>query len=197
MSPMGRRVRFLTWFRVIPMIVVALFGVISWGYAFAPASLVRLVYPLRYEEYILSSATNHGVDPYLVAAVIETESGWDPSARSQRGAVGLMQLLPDTADDMVHKGIVDGAVVDSSNLTDPATNIELGCSYLSYLISYFNGSTDHAIAAYNAGMGNVNDWSETGEELEDSIAFPETQAYLSRVTTALARYRELYPDAFA
>lgn len=193
---MTRRPRLFAWYRMVPIVIVLLFGVASWAYAYAPAQLFQMFYPLRYEEDILTSATNHGVDPYLVAAVIETESGWDPTARSDRGAQGLMQLMPETAHDMVVKGLVDGGVYDSSNLDDPATNIEIGCAYLSYLISYFNGATDHAIAAYNAGMGNVDSWTETGDELSDAITFPETQSYLARVTTAHERYRELYPDSF-
>lgn len=193
---MSRRVHFLAWYRVLTIVLVLLFGCISWAYAYAPAPLFQLMYPLRYEDEILASATRHGVDPYLVCAVIETESDWDASAVSDRGACGLMQLMPETAHDMVAKGLVDGDSYDSGNLSDPATNIEIGCAYLSYLISYFNGSTDHAIAAYNAGMGNVDSWSDEGGDLEDAIRFPETQTYLARVTTALDRYRELYPTSF-
>ena len=194
---MSRPPRLLAWYRVVPLLIVLLFGGISWAYAFAPAPLFQMLYPLKYEDQILASATAHGVDPYLVAAVIETESGWDASAQSDRGAQGLMQLMPETAHDMVYKGLVDGTAYDAGNLLDPATNIELGCAYLAYLISYFNGATDHAIAAYNAGMGNVDSWTETGDELADAIEFPETQSYLARVTTAHERYRELYPDAFS
>ena len=193
---MSRPPRLLAWYRVVPLLIVLLFGGISWAYAYAPAPLFQMLYPLRYEEQILTSATTHGVDPYLVAAVIETESGWDASAQSDRGAQGLMQLMPETAHDMVYKGLVDGTAYDVNNLLDPATNIELGCAYLAYLISYFNGATDHAIAAYNAGMGNVDSWTETGDELADAIEFPETQSYLARVTTAHERYQELYPDSF-
>lgn len=193
---MLRRPRLLAWYRVLPLAIVLVFGVASWAYAYAPAQLFQVFYPLRYEEDILSSATAHGVDPYLVAAVIETESGWDANAQSDRGARGLMQLMPETAHDMVVKGLVDGGSYDAANLNDPATNIEIGCAYLSYLISYFNGSTEHAIAAYNAGMGNVSSWTEDGSNLSDAITFPETQTYLARVTTAQERYRELYPDRF-
>ena len=194
---MGRSVRFFTWYRVLLLLVVFGFGAVSWAFAYAPAPLFRLVYPLDFQSEILESASTHGVDPYLVAAVIETESGWDPAARSDRGASGLMQLMPETAHDMVNKGLVDGARFDADDLTDVRTNIEIGCAYLSYLNSYFNGSTEHAIAAYNAGMGNVDVWTRDGDELYDAITFPETQAYLARVTSALDRYRELYPDAFS
>lgn len=193
---MGKRVRFLAWYRVLPLLAVCTFGAFSWIYAYAPAPFFRLLYPLNYEEQILQSATAHGVDPYLVSAVIDTESDWDASALSNRGACGLMQLMPETAHDMVAKGLVDGSQYDADDLTDPDTNIEIGCAYLSYLTTYFNGATDHAVAAYNAGMGNVDSWTSEGADLEDAITFPETQAYLARVTSAYDRYRQLYPEAF-
>lgn len=108
-----------------------------------------------------------------------------------------MQLMPETAQDMVALGLVDGAAYSASNLTDPATSIEFGCAYLSYLLRYFNGSTDRAIAAYNAGMGNVEDWAAQNTVLHNAITFPETQTYLIRVNNAHDRYRQLYPNAFA
>lgn len=185
----------LAWYRVVPLACVLAFAIIALVYSAAPAPLLRLFYPLSHEEEIVDSATRHGVDPYLVAAVIETESGWDESAKSSRGAEGLMQLMPETARDMIALGLVD-ASYDASNLGDPATNIEFGCAYLSYLIRYFNGSTDKAIAAYNAGMGNVEQWIQGETSLQDAITFPETQAYLARVTNARERYQDLYPQSF-
>ena len=106
-----------------------------------------------------------------------------------------MQLMPETASDMISLGLVDSSY-NVSNLSDPATNIEFGCAYLSYLISYFNGSTEKAIAAYNAGMGNVEQWAQRETSLQDAITFPETQAYLARVTNARERYQDLYPHSF-
>ena len=100
------------------------------------------------------------------------------------------------AEDMVEKGLVDPNRFSVDRLTDPATNIEFGCAYLSYLMMYFNGATDKAVAAYNAGMGNVDIWTQGGDILHNAITFPETQAYLVRVTMAQTRYRELYPQAF-
>ena len=132
-----------------------------------------------------------------MAAVIRTESSWDATAQSSTGARGLMQLMPETAQDMVDKGLVDGSSYSAENLEDPATNIEFGCAYLAYLSSYFNGATDRAIAAYNAGMGNVDNWAQEDTTLHNAITFPETQAYLVRVNNAYDRYRQIYPTAFA
>lgn len=193
---MNRRGSFLRWYRVFPLTVVLIFGLVSFAFAFAPSLLFKSMYPLRYEDEITASAASHGVDPYLVAAVIRLESSWDPEASSHQGARGLMQLMPETAQDMVAKGLVDGKRYSYENLEDPAINIEYGCAYLSYLLTYFNGATDRAIAAYNAGMGNVDGWAKQDKLLHNAITFPETQAYLVRVNMAKARYQELYPQAF-
>lgn len=193
---MIKRSRFFTWYRVLPLAIVLVFGVISYAYSFAPSLIFKSLYPLSYEDEITSSAAAHGVDPYLVAAIIRSESSWDAEAQSHRGAMGLMQLMPETASDMVSKGLVDGSQFSADDLLDPQTNIEFGCAYLSYLLSYFNGATDKAIAAYNAGMGNVDIWTQEDDLLRNAITFPETQAYLVRVTMAQTRYRELYSQAF-
>lgn len=193
---MNRRGSFLRWYRVFPLTVVLIFGLVSFAFAFAPSLLFKSMYPLRYEDEITASAATHGVDPYLVAAVIRSESSWDPEASSHQGARGLMQLMPETAQDMVAKGLVDGKRYSYENLEDPTVNIEYGCAYLSYLLTYFNGATDRAIAAYNAGMGNVDGWAKQDKVLHNAITFPETQAYLVRVNMAKARYQELYPQAF-
>ncbi len=193
MSP----VRFFRWFRVIPLLALLIFALIAWVYSFAPSELLRWLYPLHYEEAVASSSARHEVDPFLVCAVIEAESGWNANAESHRGATGLMQLMPETARDMVRKGLVDGASYDPENLSDPATNIEFGTAYLSYLLRYFNGSTERAVAAYNAGLSNVEDWVGEGGLLHNAITYPETQAYLVRVQNARSRYQELYADRFA
>ena len=193
---MNRRGSFLRWYRALPLIIVLSFGLVSFAFTFAPSLLFKSMYPLRYEDEIAASAATHGVDPYLVAAVIRSESSWDPEASSHQGARGLMQLMPETAQDMVAKGLVDGKRYSYENLEDPTVNIEYGCAYLSYLLTYFNGATDRAIAAYNAGMGNVDGWAKQDKLLHNAITFPETQAYLVRVNMAKARYQELYPQAF-
>ncbi len=145
----------------------------------------------------MASSARHEVDPFLVAAVIEVESGWDADAVSSKGAYGLMQLLPETAQDMIDLGIVDSDAYDPDDLSDPETNIEFGTAYLAYLISYFNGSISHAIAAYNAGLSNVVAWADEDTVLHNAITFPETQAYLIRVSNAWTRYQELYAGELA
>lgn len=193
---MFKRGSLLQWYRVIPLTLVLVLGLISFVYSFAPSVLFRAMYPLRYESEITHASSEHGVDPFLVAAIIRSESSWDPAVVSSQGAVGLMQLMPETAQDMAAMGLVDDRDFPIDQLTEPAVNIEYGCAYLSYLLSYFNGAIDRAIAAYNAGMGNVDGWTQQDDLLHNAITFPETQAYLVRVNMAKARYQELYPQAF-
>ncbi len=191
-----RSVRLLAWYRAVPLFLILVFGLVSAAYSFAPSALLQALYPLRYEDAIASSSARHDVDPYLVCAVIEAESGWNPDAESHQGAQGLMQLMPETAFDMEQKGLVDQGAYSADNLGDPETNIEFGTAYLSYLLDYFNGSTERAIAAYNAGLSNVNNWVTKGGLLHNAITYPETQAYLVRVQNARSRYQELYADRF-
>ena len=194
---MLRRLSIGGWLRAIALVPALVFCLISFGYAYAPSALVRPLYPLSYEEDIEAASEAYKIDPYLVAAIIECESNWDPRARSSHGAEGLMQLMPETAQDMVDKGYVDGTLFAADDLLDPETNIIFGCAYLRYLLDYYDGAQDRAIAAYNAGIGNVEDWVAADTSLHNAITFPETQAYLVRVLNAYNRYGELYAGRFA
>lgn len=167
----------------------------SVGISAAPAPLMRAVfYPISYSSAIEQSAEAHGVDPYLVCAVIKCESDWNASASSDAGAQGLMQLMPATAREVATMGLVKSSTYDPDNLTDPATNIEYGCAYLAYLSSQCD-SNDEVIAAYNAGLGTVQTWkSGQPSSFADAITYPETRLYLTRVNEAYAHYRELYPN---
>lgn len=193
---MNRLMNSFKWFRVIPFSLVALMGLISMLFTYSPSVLLKGYYPLHYEKEIADSSSRHSVDPYLIAAVISCESSWDNQAKSSTGAFGLMQLMPQTAADVASMGLVDTSKYPLDDLKNPATNIEYGCAYLRYLLDYFSGNTNRAIAAYNAGMGNVDVWVGQGGVLHNSITYPETQAYLVLVNNAHVRYQELYGDRF-
>lgn len=163
-----------------------------------PSALLRAtLYPVSYVSQIEASSERHGVDQYLVAAVIKCESNWDATVESSAGAVGLMQLMPDTAKSIASMGLVDSSTYDPDNLTDPATNIEYGCAYLAYLDGQL-GSQDAVIAAYNAGLGSVQSWTSGGTvNVSDVIRYPETRFYLQRVNDAYSQYQRLYPNGLA
>lgn len=151
-------------------------------------------YRLEYPAQILSSSAEFGLDPYLVAAVIHCESGNRPAVVSAKGAVGLMQIMPDTGGWIAEKlGI---ASFSEAMLTDPAVNIRLGCWYLRYLTDRFGGVRSHALAAYNAGPGNLKKWLEDDAYSQDGllvdIPFEETSSYVERVERAYEKYKKLY-----
>jgi soluble lytic murein transglycosylase len=174
------------------VVLVVTLGVTAMLAASGPVWYQRLFHPLAYEGQIAASAARHGVDPYLVAAVISAESGFDADGVSPKGAVGLMQLMPETAAE--EAATVGLAPVTGDALSDPEFNIELGTTHLARLLERY-GDVNAAVVAYNAGMGTTDTWLANGP-IESTVAFDETRAYLERVLSERERYRELYPDAF-
>lgn len=150
-----------------------------------PTFYLRARYPLEYQHIIRGHARNYDLDPALLAAVIYTESRFDPSARSSAGAVGLMQLLPETAKGIALRTGGDRFVV--SDLLDPEINVRYGAWYLDHLRDRY-GDMRLALAAYHAGQGNVDEWLREGGEL----VFPETRAYVDDVTSVTGVYAKAY-----
>lgn len=150
-----------------------------------PAWYARLRYPLEYRQIVVGHARNYRLDPALLAAVIYRESKFDPDARSSSGAVGLMQLLPDTAKGIaIHTG---GSKFVVSDLRDPEINVRYGAFYLRRLMDKY-GSTRLALAAYNAGQQNVDEWRRGHR----GIVFPETRQYVHEVLDLEDVYRRAY-----
>ncbi len=160
-----------------------------------PASWQRIYYPLEYREPIATSAQRHRVNPYLVAAIINSESSWDASAKSSQGAVGLMQVLPSTAEQLARWKKVDATRYPPSRLSDPEVNIEYGTAYFRYLVERYH-EIETALAAYNAGLRRADTWVKAGGNIRDAIEYPETKHYVLRVVRGRDRYEALYPGAF-
>ena len=158
--------------------------------------LERTEYPLRYPEIVRGHARTYGLDPALLAAVIYTESKFQPHARSASGAIGLMQLLPSTAEGIATR--TGGTKFVASDLDNPEINVRYGAWYLRHLRQHYAGlpnSTTLALAAYNAGMANVDVWARhtrPGQTLQIPAAFAETSAYVKRIEHAEGVYRRLY-----
>jgi soluble lytic murein transglycosylase len=145
----------------------------------------RLWYPLRYEQIVRGHARNYQLDPALLAAVIYQESKFKADARSKSGAIGLMQLLPDTAKGIaLHTG---GTAFRVDDLYTPEINVRYGAWYLRHLMQKY-GDERTALAAYNAGQDNVDRWRNSGR----GIQFPETRAYVDRVEELKKIYRDAY-----
>jgi soluble lytic murein transglycosylase len=171
--------------------VLALFAVLGAAFLYvdrtSPAWYERLRYPLSYEHIVVGHARNYDLDPALIAAVIYRESKFDAGARSSSGAIGLMQLLPDTAKGIaLHTG---GERFRVEDLYDPEINVRYGSFYLRRLLTKYD-DTRLALAAYNAGQANVDSWLAEGEE----IAFPETREYVDGVIEARDVYAHAYAD---
>lgn len=131
-----------------------------------------------YMDYIIKYSDQYDLDPKLVTAVVETESNFNPEAKSSVGALGLMQIMPETGEEIAKNFEQDYSEED---LYDPETNIKFGTYYLRYLFDYY-GSMDYAILAYNGGLGNVDLWIKEGiltgnPQDYQNIPFKETKLY--------------------
>ncbi len=175
--------------------IVGFLAILTLLFLRGPASWQRMYYPLKYRQFINASAKRHQVNPHLVAAVINAESSWDPTVESAQGAVGLMQVLPSTAEQLARWKLVDAKLYPPGDLADPEVNIEYGTAYFRYLVERYH-EIETALAAYNAGLRHADEWAAAGGDIRDAIAFPETRHYVLRVVRGRDRYAALYPDAF-
>ncbi len=148
-------------------------------------------YPDKYSDYVGKYSEKYGVDKNLVYAVIKQESNFEEEANSRRGAKGLMQIMNDTANEIAEELGFSGM-----NLYNPETNINIGTKYLADLMEKYN-NMKMAIAAYNAGFGNVDKWiaqgiiKKDGSNLEN-IPYKETEVYLRKVMKNYEMYNKLY-----
>jgi len=150
-----------------------------------------MLYPIKYTETIKHFATEYGLETSFVASVINTESHFNPNAQSKVGAIGLMQLLPATAN-----YISSIANIKDYDLYCPTDNIKLGCTYLNYLKNKFNDKFT-LLCAYNAGEGNAIKWlkdqkySSDGKKL-NTTPFNETNNYAQKVLKNEKIYKKFF-----
>ncbi|MBE6557395.1 MAG: lytic transglycosylase domain-containing protein [Ruminococcaceae bacterium] len=178
------------------LVVAVLFGLLAdliW------TGFEKLAYPKKYSDYVETYAKQYNVPPHVLYAVIKTESGFDSAAVSKKGAVGLMQFMPDTFDwltnEMLFEHLADGMRYD------PETSVRYGAYLLSHLYKRY-GNWSVALAAYNAGIGTVDKWLEDPTYADSegglkAIPYKETRNYIKKVTKAQATYDRLYgvPEA--
>jgi soluble lytic murein transglycosylase len=181
---------------VVAFAAIVLLGALLLRPLFTHAVHTLTALPLRHEETIRKQAHEKQLDPSLIAGVIYAESKFNDST-SSAGALGLMQLLPSTADFIAERS--GGTRFTTADLSTPEINIAYGSWYLRYLLDRYDGDEVLALAAYNGGMGNVDRWvadaGARGKRLDIAdIPFPETRAYVGRVLDARRDYRRTYPD---
>jgi len=189
----------LSWHRLLPVGVVVVLALVAFLGIEGPHWLRKLYHPLKYEALIATEAKSAGLYPYLIAAVINVESGFREGVTSKAGAVGLMQVIPSTAHAVAHEAGLPERVT-AQTLERPGTNVRVGTRYLAYLVKRYGGDTQLALAAYNAGMTNVDKWAadakRTGTPFTEAIAFPATRHYVDEIESQAKEYRELYPGVF-
>lgn len=180
------------------LVVLIILSVVAFAlYKSVPAFLKKNVYPKKYSEYVERYSEEYDIDENFIYAVIKTESGFDPDARSNVGAVGLMQLMP-IAFKEVRNNIEDNKGLKYSDMYNPEYNIMYGAWYLDYLYEQF-GSYELTIAAYHAGMTEVRGWLYSGVLDEDNLnldnipsEYSDTRHYINKVISAYKEYNRLY-----
>lgn len=181
---MGRRVLLIIFITLAA--IAAIIGVV-----FLRDYMQRRQFPLEYENLIVEYSGEYNLDPYFVAAMIDTESNFNVTAVSEDGAQGLMQIMPETAEWIAQK--LDMTEYDMMN---PENNIQFGCWYLNFLQDRFSGKEQLMIAAYNAGHNKVDEWLDEGYSSDgsslDEIPYPETKNYVDKVSRAYEQYKKLY-----
>ena len=157
-------------------------------------AVLKMMYPVKYEEYVEKYAEEYNLNKYMVYAVIKVESGFDPKAESTAGAKGLMQLMEKTAAECNEKEKFGYVIPD--DLYVPECNIRLGCYYLKYLLETY-GDLRLAIIAYNGGTGNLDKWLNDESLLDGNgglieIPYEETEKYVKKVFKAFKAYNSIY-----
>jgi soluble lytic murein transglycosylase len=157
----------------------------------ADRAVKEVTLPLRHEDIIRQQARDKDLDPSLIAAVIYAESHFRDQT-STAGARGLMQITPETADEIARRS--GGTEFEQGDLGTPQINISYGSWYLRWLLDHYGGNETLAVAAYNAGTGNVDQWigADPGMKAHE-IPFPETREYVDEVI----EIRDIYARAYA
>ena len=191
----GRGRFFTRWQAVaVAAVLVAFLGWMAWRSDYVQ---MRFVYMWPYQREIVTYSQKNRVDPFLVAAVIKNESRFKPGAVSGVGAIGLMQIMPDTGGWIAKQMGLKNYELQS--LYNPETTIRLGCWYLSELHHEFKGNLILLMIAYNAGRGNTHAWMEANGWDYDfgdiaRIPYADTRHYVAKVMQDRDEYYRLYKD---
>lgn len=176
---------------IIMILIIILFPLKGWE------KILKMIYPIKYENSVEKYSKEYNVDKYLIYATIKAESNFNNEAVSSKEAKGLMQLMKNTAKDISKK--LDMTLTDEEieqKLLEPEFNIQLGTKYISSLIEKYN-SVELALVAYNAGSGSVDNWIEQGLLKKDgsnieNVPYKETNNYVRKILNDYKVYTNLY-----
>lgn len=156
--------------------------------------LRSFLFPFKYEDLIKENATKYNLEPYLIASVINVESGYNPKAKSSADAIGLMQIIPSTASYV--SSLYKINFQNQDDLFNPEINIEIGSAYLRYLLNKFE-DLETALASYNAGETVVRSWLKNEDYSTDQkslnyIPYKETRDYIKKINKNKNIYKNYY-----
>ena len=189
-----RRQRRRTFLTILASALIVLIALGAWAlFGRDRADLSR--YPMTYAPEIRAAAAEFSLDPAYVASVVLAESSFDAEAVSSVGAIGLMQIMPDTGEWIAGK--LEDEPFDVQRLYQPEVNLRYGCWYLRFLLDRYDGDMYTASTAYHQGQGRVDQWLEDPQYSEDgrtltAISSAVTDTYVNRIMESYANYQELY-----
>ncbi len=179
---------------IIPVLALIIILIILFSVIRIQDIVIKQIYPQKYSEYVTKYSDEYGIDSMLIYAIIKAESNFNPNIKSSSNAMGLMQLIEDTAKETASKV---GIQYTEGCLYDPETNINLGIRYYSELLEEYDNNYLLALTAYNAGTGNLKKWIEQGiikpdgSNIED-IPYKETNNYVRKIVRDYNIYKDLY-----
>ena len=179
--------------KLLFLIIIIILVIVAFNFKDIRSFLLERLYPIKYSVYVELYAKEYKVDKELIYAIIKAESNFEAKAKSTKGACGLMQLMQSTAEEVARKINVK---IDEDTILEPKVNINLGTKYISSLIEKYE-NIGLALAAYNAGSGNVDSWIADGTLRGDgsdieNIPYKETNNYVRKILRDYKIYQELY-----
>ena len=185
-----------TIYKIIAVIAILVIVVIIIAKVFNIEQIIlQNIYPKKYEEYVEKYEEENNIDPLLIFSIIKAESNFKENAESSSGAVGLMQLMEETAKEIAES--MDEPILEKEDLKEAETNIKIGIKYYSILQKNYDGNMLLALTAYNAGIGNVNTWIKNGIIKSDgsdieNIPYKETNMYVRKIIRNYKMYNKIY-----
>ena len=175
---------------IVVILIFFLFGIFK-----LKDTILKKIYKQNYSEYVYKYSEENEIDPLLTFAIIKAESNFKRNIKSSSGAIGLMQLMEATAVEMANE--IGEEIPVTEALYNPEINIKIGIKYYANLLKHYDGNMYLALAAYNAGMGNVDKWIEEGILEKDgsnieNIPYKETNNYVRKITRDYKIYKNLY-----